>query len=50
VRESFDKQQVMRTLGARLTRVELRSGTHETPIATMLATIMTVMDRSDVVG
>jgi len=27
----------------------MRSGSHETPIATMLATIMTVMDRPDVV-
>jgi len=28
----------------------MRSGSQETPIATMLATIMTVMDRSNVVG
>lgn len=99
VRDSFDKQRAMRTLGALLARVEpgaveihlpyredltqqhgflhagvvtaiararvlrsgrtisvcqadgiMRTGDEETPIATMLATMMTVTGRADVVG
>ena len=39
-----------RTISVCQADATMRSGSHETPIATMLATIMTVRDRSDVVG